>query len=390
MSKFDEVVERRATLSLKYDFAVERGKPEDVLPFWIADMDFRVPIKVQEKLKEAIEHGIFGYSEVKDDYNQVVINWFKKHFSYELQSEWLVKTPGVVFALNTAIRAFTNIGDSILIQQPVYYPFSKSIINNNRELINSSLVYEGGKYRIDFEDFEQKIIDNKVKMFVLCSPHNPVGRVYTKEELQRLGDICLEHNVLIVSDEIHCDITRDGYVHHLFPSVDDRFVENAVLFTAPSKTFNVAGLQISNIFVPNEELRNKFKREMEIVGFSQLNKLGLVGTKACYEYGEEWLAELKKYLEENLLFMKDYLEEKLPKVKLIEPEGTFLAWLDFAEIDLSDEEINDIIVYKAKLWLDEGNIFGREGEKFQRINYACPRVVLKECLDRLIEVFGEY
>lgn len=389
MYKFDEVIDRRNTLSLKYDFAVERGKPADVLPYWIADTDFRAPQQVLDKLKEAIEHGIFGYSEVKDDYNQVVINWFRKHFSYEYQSEWLVKTPGVVFALNTAIKSFTNVGDSILIQNPVYYPFTQSILNNERKLINNSLVYKDGKYSIDFEDFEQKIIDNDVKMFVLCSPHNPVGRVYTTDELQRLGDICLKHHVLVVSDEIHCDITLNGNVHHIFPSVDKRFEDNCVVFTAPSKTFNVAGLQISNIFIPNEQLREKFQKEIVRVGFSQLNKLGLIGTKACYEYGEEWLTSLKKYLEENLAFLKEYIAENLPEIKVIEPEGTFLVWLDFSALNLTDAEINDLIIHKAKLWLDEGTIFGPEGDKFQRINFACPRVVLTECLDRLAEVFGK-
>ncbi len=392
MSKynFDKEVNRKNTGSLKYDFAVERGKPKDILPLWVADMDFKAPKEITDSLQQAIEHGIFGYCDVKDDYINVVINWFKNHFDFEYKKEWLIKTPGIVYALCTAVKAYTKVGESVIIQKPVYYPFSESIISNERNLVNSPLVYKNGKYEIDFDDFEQKIIENNVKLFILCSPHNPVGRVYTKEELKKLGHICLKHNVIVVCDEIHCDFTRNNNKHHVFLSVDDAFLENSLVLTAPSKTFNLAGLQVSNIFIPNEELRKKFKKEVDKTGYSQLNCLGLVATKAAYEHGEEWLTELKEYLEQNYLYIKTFLEEKLPKVKLIESEGTYLAWLSFEEFDLTVTELNDIIVNKANLWLDCGTMFGEEGALFQRINCATQKSIIEKCMNNLYEAFGEY
>ncbi len=388
---FDEHINRKNTNCLKFDFAVERGKKEDILPFWVADMDFRGPNEVIEKLVERCQHGIFGYSEVKDDYNNAVTGWFKEYFNCNLKNEWIVKTPGVVYAIYTAINAFTNVGDSVLIQKPVYYPFSLAITDNDRKLINSPLVYENGKYKIDFVDFENKIVENNVKLFILCSPHNPVGRVYSKEELQKIGDICLKHDVIVVSDEIHCDFARKGYQHNVFLSVDKRFENNTILLTATSKTFNMAGLQVSNIFIPNEDLRNKFKRQIDKTGYSQLNTMGLVATKTAYEFGGQWLKELKEYLEGNLLFAKNFLEEKLPKIKLVEPEGTYLIWLDFSETGLSHNEVEDLIVDKANLWLDSGTMFGlEEGENFQRINIATQREFLQQCLENLYTTFKEY
>ncbi len=386
---FDKVVDRKNTQSIKYDFAVERGKPENILPFWVADMDFPCPSEIIEELNKCVNHGIFGYSEVKDDYSTVVLNWFEKHFSYSLEKDWLVKTPGIVFAIATAIKTYTEIGDGVIIQKPVYYPFSTSIKDNDRKLVNNPLVYKDGKYTIDFVDFEKKIVDNNVKLFILCNPHNPIGRVYTKDELLQLGNICKKHGVIIVSDEIHCDFVREGHIHNLFLSVDDSFKDFSVLLTAPSKTFNIAGLQVSNNFIPNKELREKFKKEINKTGYSQLNNMGLIATKAAYEYGEDWLKELKKYLEYNLLTIRNFLEEKLPKIKLVEPEGTYLAWLDFSEYNLSVDELNDLIVNKANLWLDCGTMFGGDGANFQRINYACPNSLIVQLLDNLYSTFKD-
>lgn len=384
---FDTVVDRKNTNCLKYDFMKERGKPEDLLPLWVADMDFKVPDEVIEAIKDTANHGIFGYSEVKNDYNEVVINWFKSHFGYEFKSEWLVKTPGIVYAICTAIKAYSDISDSVLIQNPVYYPFSLAILENDRKLVNNPLVYKNGKYEIDFEDFENKIIENNVKVFILCNPHNPVGRVYTKEELMKMGDICLKHNVVVVCDEIHMDFVRQGHKHTTFLSIKEEYEKNTIVLTAPSKTFNIAGLQVSNIFIPNRDLKRAFIQEINKTGYSQLNTLGLVATKACYEFGESWLIELKAYLESNLQFMKTFFETKLPKIKLVEPEGTYLAWIDFSEIDLTPKEIDDLIINQAKLWLDSGEIFGKEGENFQRINYACSRALLEKALNNLYETF---
>jgi cystathionine beta-lyase len=336
-SHFDEIIERRGTNSLKYDFAAERGKPNDVLPFWVADMDFRACPPVTQALAKSAEHGIFGYSECKEGYFQVLQNWYLNYFDWDIQSEWLVKTPGVVFAICAAIRALTKEGDAVLIQQPVYYPFSESILANNRKLVNSPLVYADGKYSIDFQDLEEKIARNKVKLFLLCSPHNPVGRVWTKEELTRVGDLCVRHNVLIVSDEIHADFTYPGHRHSVFASLKQEYRERTITCTAPSKTFNLAGLQISNILIPNSNMRDQFKQELVRTGYSQLNTAGLIACQAAYESGRPWLEELKRYLAGNLDFIRSFLDERLPQVRLVEPQGTYLLWLDFHGLGLSSD-----------------------------------------------------
>ncbi len=380
---FDKIIERKKTNSLKYDFAVERKKPEDVLPLWVADMDFQAPKEVIDALIKSVNHGIFGYSDVKGEYFNAVYNWYKNYFNWDIEQKWLVKTPGIVYAITIAIKAFTKENDCILIQQPVYYPFSESILRNNRKLINNSLVFENNKYTIDFEDFEKKIIENNIKLFLLCSPHNPVGRVWTKNELTKLGDICLKYKVTVVSDEIHGDFTYDGYTHHVFANIKPEFSKIAVTCTAPSKTFNIAGLQVSNIFIEDTALRKAFINEYNKSGYSQLNSLGLVACQAAYEHGREWLDELKIYLKSNLDYARAFFAERLPQIKLIEPQGTYLIWLDCSDLGLSDEELNDIIINKAKLWLDSGTMFGKDGEGFQRINIACPRKTLKKALEQL-------
>lgn len=380
---FDKIIERKNTNSLKYDFALERNKPEDVLPLWVADMDFQTPKEVIDVLVSACNHGIYGYSDVKSNYFKTVQNWYKKYHNWDLDEKWLIKTPGVVFAITLAIKAFTKENDSVLIQQPVYYPFSESIINNNRKLVNNSLHYENNKYSIDFEDFEKKIINNNVKLFLLCSPHNPVGRVWSEVELTKLGDICLKHDVIIVSDEIHADFVYSGHKHFVFASIKPEFSNIAITCTAPSKTFNIAGLQVSNIFIENKKLRQEFIKELCKSGYSQLNTLGLVACQAAYEHGRQWLEELSLYLQSNLNFVREFLNKNIPQVKLIEPEGTYLIWLDFSGLGLSNEELENSIVNKAKLWLDSGAIFGNDGNGFQRINIACSKATLKKALIKL-------
>lgn len=380
---FDEIVDRKNTNSIKYDFTLERGKPEDVLPLWVADMDFRTPHAVTEAIIESAKHGIFGYSDTKEGYFKAVYNWYKTRFDWEVEQSWLIKTPGIVYALAIAIRAFTQEGDAVIIQQPVYYPFSNTIINNNRKLINNALVYEDGQYAINFDDFEEKIRANKVKLFILCSPHNPVGRVWTKEELIRLGDICLKHDVIIVSDEIHSDFVYGQNRHFVFTSLKSQYLENTIVCTAPSKTFNLAGLQISNIFIANKELRDHFKKEIDISGYSQPNTMGLVACQAAYEHGGQWVDDLNNYLEANLNLIRSFLSERLPEIKLVEPEGTYLVWLDFNELGLSNRELDDLITNKAKLWLNSGAIFGKNGSGFQRINIACPKSIIKKMLLQL-------
>lgn len=382
-SQFDTIINRKNTNSLKYDFAVERGRDENILPLWVADMDFMVAPEIIEALEKSVKHGIYGYSESKKDYFEAVQKWFLEKHHYSLQEEWLVKTPGVVFAIAQAIRAYTKEGDYVLIQSPVYYPFRETIEVNDRKVAVNSLVLKNGHYEIDFEDFEKQIVEKKIKLFLLCNPHNPVGRVWTKEELTKIGDICVRNHVLVVSDEIHCDFTFPGFVHTVFASIKKEFEQISILCTSPSKSFNLAGLQISNIFIPNKEVRKQFERAVAQAGYSQVGLPGIVACKAAYTYGEEWLKQLKVYLKENLDFLREYLKKELPQITLIEPEGTYLIWLDFRALGLSKEALHTLIEEKAGLWLDEGDIFGPEGEGFERINIACPRKTLEEALNRI-------
>ena len=385
---FDEIIDRRNTSCLKHDFAVERGYPADILPFWVADMDFRTPAPVIDALKARAEHGIFGYTQVKDDYFAVLQNWFRTRHDWTVERRDLILTPGVVFAIATAIRAFTKVGDAVLIQQPVYYPFANMIRQNERVIVDNPLRLIEGRYEIDFEDFEQKIIEHRVKLFILCSPHNPVGRVWTRAELEQLAAVCLRHNVIVVADEIHEEFVRPGFRHVPFASLSEEAAATTITCTSPSKTFNLAGLQISNIFIRNAQLRRRFKEELSRTGYDEPNTLGLTGAKAAYEHGVEWLTQLLTYIEENHARTKSFLAAQLPKVQIIEPEGTYLLWLDFRAYGLSDEALNEKIIHEANLWLDDGPIFGAGGSGFQRINIACPWATLETGLKNLAKAFG--
>ncbi len=385
---FDKIIDRRGTDSLKYDFAARRGKPEDILPLWVADMDFQAPAEVLEALAEKSRHGIFGYSDsANNDYFNALSGWYADRFNWSLSPKWLVKTPGVVYSVCTAIRSLTNEGDAILIQQPVYYPFRSSILVNERKLVVNELVYHDGKYSIDLADFENKVVQNQVKMFILCSPHNPVGRVWTRDELAAMGDICVKYGVKVVSDEIHADFVYPGHRHVVFEAIKPEFSDITVTCTAPSKTFNLAGLQISNIFISNANMRKQFKQEIDKTGYSQPNVMGLAACRAAYKYGAPWLEELKAYLASNLSLVRDFLAQELPHIRLVEPEGTYLIWLDCRALGLSDSELDGQIVHKAGLWLDGGTMFGAGGEGFQRINIACPASVLENALEKLKKAF---
>lgn len=380
---FDRIIDRKNTRCLKYDFAVKRGMPEDVLPLWVADMDFETSSYIEDALTERVKEGIFGYSDVQTPYFEIIRDWMIRHHDWEPQEKWLIKTPGVVFALAMAVKAYTDPGDKVLLQQPVYYPFSEVITDNGREVVSNDLVLtEDGIYKIDFADFEQKIIANGIKLFLLCSPHNPVGRVWTKEELETIGDICVKHGVTVVSDEIHNDFIWEGK-HTVFACIKKEFADISVTCTSPSKTFNLASMLISNIFIPNQILRRKFRKEMDRAGISQLSVLGLVATEAAYAHGDEWYAAMKNYVRDNIAFAKTYVEKNLPGVRMIDTQGTYLIWLDFRQMGLTVEELDHKIIYEAGLWLDSGKIFGKTGEGFERINVACPRAVLQEALDRI-------
>lgn len=385
---FDTVIDRKGTRSLKYDFAVRRGKPENVLPLWVADMDFQTSSYITDALEDMVKHGVFGYSESEEHYFEAVQNWMERHYNWHVKESWMTKTPGIVFALAMAVKAYTQENDAVLIQPPVYYPFKEVVEDNHRRLVNNTLVLGGdGTYTIDYEDFEKKIVEENVKLFILCNPHNPVGRVWTKEELERLGDICLKHGVFVVSDEIHADFVFERK-HTVFSEVKEAYRDISMICTSPSKTFNIAGLQISNIFISNPEKATAFRRQVAAAGYSQVGLPGLVACEAAYRYGDEWLEGVLAYIKANAEFTRAYLQEHLPRVKMTKLEGTYLVWLDFRDYGLTDKELDEKILNQAGLWLDSGAVFGKCGEGFQRINIACPRKTLQQALDRLIDVFA--
>ena len=382
---FDCCIQRKGTNCLKYDFALRRGLPEDVLPFWVADMDFATSSYIQDALKKRAMHPIFGYSETGEEYFDAVSGWMKRHHNWEVKRNWLIKTPGVIFAVAMAVKAYTEPGDKVLIQRSLYYPFAETIIANNRVAVSNSLYLgEDNRYHIDFEDFEKKIKDNNIKLFLLCNPHNPSGRDFTGEELTMIGDICLKHNVTVLSDEIHNDFVFKGK-HTVFASVKKEFEDICVVCTSASKTFNIATMLVSNIFIPNRDLKKRFQKEVDAAGISQLNIMGLLATQAAYEYGEEWYESMHAYVKDNIEYVKEYVHSNLPGVKVIDSEGTYLMWLDFRNTGLSSDEINRRLIEDARLWLERGEIFGEEGEGFQRLNIATPRTNLAECLERIRE-----
>ena len=392
---FDTIIDRRHTKSLKYDFAVERGaaKPgedaSDLLPLWVADMDFKTSSFIQDALIRTAEHGIFGYSETQEDYFRILQDFYRRRHNYEIESpRWVTKTPGVMFVLGMAIKAFTNVGDGVLIQQPVYMHFVDVIEDNERKVVSNDLVYgEDGRYHIDFEDFEKKIVENNIKLFLLCSPHNPVCRVWTREELSRLGEICLKHNVIVVSDEIHSDFVFEG-THTVFASLSEELANNSIVVTAPTKTFNLAGIQIAHAFIKNPSIRRAFRKQIFATGYSQVSIQGIVSAQAAYSKGEVWLDALLKYIKGNIDYTDKFIKENLKGVKLVPMEATYLAWIDFNGTGLSPNEIEDRVRNKARLWLNNGIFFGNNGEGFQRLNLACPRSILVEALDRLKVAFN--
>ena len=385
---FDEEINRYKSNSLKYDFKNDKRKPDDVLPMWVADMDFKCCDEILNDMHRKINHGIFGYSKNDENYFNAIKNWYSTNFNTELKQEWLITTPGVVFALATAVKIITNENDYVLINNPVYYPFTEVVEDNKRKIISSNLILIDNHYEIDFNDFENKIKQYKIKLFLLCSPHNPVGRVWTENELDKIIEICKRYNVFIVSDEIHSDFVWKG--NHICLLKYENYQNNIILCTAPTKTFNLAGLQVSNIFIPNAEVRQKFQLELWNTGYSLINIMGLVACQSAYEKGQKWLDELRDYLLENINYVDTFLKENLPKIKLIYPEGTYLLWLDFNGANLSDDRIEELMLNEAKLWLDNGKMFGETGKGFQRLNIAVPRRKLKYASENLKRVFKDY
>jgi len=382
---FDKIIDRTNFYSKKWD-ELEKifgTDAKDVLPMWIADMEFRSPKPVIEAIKKAAEHGIYGYTSRPLSYYQAIIDWIEKRHNWKVKKDWLAYSPGVVSALSFIVRAFIQAGDKVIIQPPVYYPFFKVIENNGCHIVNNPLKLNNKRYVMDFEDLERKVDDSRVKILILCSPHNPVGRVWQKEELIRLGEICLKNDVMVISDEIHADILFEGYKHTPFASISPAFAQNSITCTAPNKTFNLAGLQTSTIIIPNKKYYRIYSNILDSLALDENNIFGLVALEAAYRYGEEWLEQLLSYLNENLEFLMKYFKERIPKIKVIRPEGTYLIWLDCRQLGFSAKDLNNFMIKKARVALDDGYWFGTEGEGFMRINIACPRSFLEEGLKRI-------
>ncbi len=380
---FDRGFNHEIKDSLKWNTVKRISNKKDIIPMWIADMDFETVPEVKTAIIERASQGIYGYSEMKDEYYESLAGWTKKRYNWKIEKEWLCFSPGVVTGISLTIRALTHPGDRVLIQTPVYSPFFGAVTRSGCELVTSSLKLVDGKYKMDFEDLEEKLEDERTKIMVLCNPHNPVGRVWTRNELLRIGEICLKNNVTVISDEIHSDLVYKGYKYTPFASISKEFEQNSIICTAPSKTFNLAGLQSSNIIIPNENFRREYKIALENIEVSRLNVFGMVACETAYRYGEPWLEELLDYLEENKELVKKGIENKMPKLKLIEPEATYLLWIDCSRLGLSDEDLKKFMIEKAGILLNDGISFGEEGKGFQRMNIACPKDILEEALDRL-------
>ena len=380
---FDTVVNRWKSDCEKYDTIAQRGYPEDMIPMWVADMDFSVPESVKNALRETVERGIFGYGLAGDRYYNAVESWFSRRYGWNVQRDWIIQTPGVVTALSAAVRVVTEPGDCVLIQSPVYHQFFNVINRNGRCVVENELKYENGQYTMDFADMEQKIRQHNIKLMLLCSPHNPVCRVWSAEELKEVGRICKQYGVTVLADEIYCDFFSPGYHHTPFATVCPDMAEHLIVCTSPSKGFNIAGLQISNIFVPGEQLREQFRTEIGKVGYNNCNYFGMEACTAAYETGEEWLEECKAYIWKNVQYIQQFVAEKLPQLHIVEPQGTYLMWIDCSGLGLTGDALEDLMLHKAHVWPDMGTKFGEKTGQFIRLALACPHSVVVEVMDRL-------
>ncbi len=392
---FDEEIERTGTQCTKWEFIMKgdqliygnHSHPNQagkrLLPLWVADMDFRCPPAVVEAVTDRARHGVYGYSEPCDSYYEAVVGWMDRRHSWAIDRDWIVHTPGVVPALHLLVQAFVAPGEKVLVQRPVYYPFSNAIESNQAQLVSNSLVYSDGDYKMDFDDLARKAADPAVKMAILSSPHNPVGRVWTRDELIRFGEICLEYNVLVVSDEVHNDLIYRDHTFTTFAKISADFARRSIVCTAASKSFNLAGLKLSNIVISNPALRERFVKTVRRSGLYGANPFGIVAVEAAYNYGEAWLEAAMEYVEANCQFMIDFLAEHLPQLRVIRPQGTYLVWVDWRALGLAPAERKSLLMEKARVYLDEGELFGPEGEGFERFNIACPRSILEEALNRI-------
>lgn len=382
---FDELIDRSGTNTVKYDGRKSFFGNPDVLPLWVADMDFRTPDFIMEAIRKRAEHDLFGYTFRPESYSQSIVNWLQRRHNWDIKSEWISFSPGVVAGLTMAIEALSKPGDGVIIQPPVYFPFFDSVKGTGREMIENPLRLENGRYYFDLEDLKKKITSN-TRLLLLSNPHNPGGMAWTEKELTELARICLENKVVIVSDEIHSDLIFDGYKFTPLASISEEIAQNSIICMAPSKTFNTAGLTTSYLVIPNKRHFVAYERVMRLPHLHMGNIFGTVALEAAYTYGDEWLAQLLKYLQENYAFLERFFQENLPEVKVMRPEATYLIWLDFSAFGLTDEALSQRLI-DGGVGLNRGVQFGKQGSGYMRMNIGCPRSVLQEAFDRIAKAF---
>lgn len=382
---FDSINNRVGTNSVKWDIH------PDVIPLWVADMDFQVLPELKEALSKRVDEGIFGYTLVPESYYEAIINWFDRRHHWHIDRSWILYTSGVIPAMAAALKAFTLPGEKVLIQTPVYNCFFSSIANCGCEPVENELVREGNTYRIDFADFENKCADPKTTVFLLCNPHNPAGRVWTKEELERMNEICMCHDVKVISDEIHCELIMPGYTFVPFASVSEACADNSVILNSPTKNFNIAGLQIANIICKNRQWLRRIDRAVNINETCDVNPFGVIALQEAYNKGAEWIDELNTYLYDNYKALKDFFHEELPKLEVLKLEGTYLVWVDITALEFTSDEVADKLLKEAKVWVNSGTMYGRKaGQGYLRINIATPRATLMEGLKRMGRLLSQY
>lgn len=385
---FDEIIDRENTNSLKYDALEMFFGSADVLPLWVADMDFRTPDFIVDALKDRLQHEVFGYTFRPDSYYQAIINWMKLRHEWEVKREWISFSPGVVAGLTFGIEAFSKPGDSVVVQPPVYFPFFDSVKGTKRKMIANPLKIENGRYTFDLEDLKAKITPT-TKLLLLSNPQNPGGMVYRRDELEALCEICLENKIMIISDEIHSDLIYKGHLHIPLAKISEEVAQNCMVLMAPSKTFNVAGFASSVVFIPNKRSLARYERAIGVGHLHMGNIFGSIALETAYSKGHDWLDQLLEYLWDNYLYLEEFISQKLPRVKIMKPESTYLIWLDFRDYGMNNQELSEFATKKAKVALNDGGRFGQGGDGWLRINIGCPKSTLKEALDRLAEAFGE-
>ena len=385
---FDEIIKRENTNSVKYDLRKEIFGKEDVIPMWVADMDFKTPDFIISAIKERAEHEILGYSFRPKSYFESIVSWIQKRHQWNVNTDWISFSPGVVPAINLAVLAYTNPGDKILIQPPVYHPFHFAIKNNDRIQVENPLKLEHGRLQIDFDDLEKKLKD--IKMMILSNPHNPGGSVWTKDELKKIGELCLKNKVLILSDDIHSDLVFPEFKYIPIASISEEIANNTVTFIAPSKTFNMAALATSSVIISNKELKEKYDKILDTIHIGMGNVFGTVASEAAYTQGKEWLNQLLSYLNKNVYYLQDFLQNNIPQIKMIHPEGTYLVWLDCSQLNLNGKDLKDFMNENAKIGMNDGRMFGTGGDRFMRINVACPKSILEKALLQLRDAIKNY